>query len=878
MSFIAKLRLAGKAGRLDEAHLQRLIAHAPFAMAAIDGEGHTLAANAACKAVLGRSEEELYTGGIFAGLHPRDAPVLRERLRELLAVETESVRVRQRWLRWGRETVWCQVTGYCVAVGSQQQSVVVLSLEDVTAQVRLEEEHRDREAELALQRAAGAALAAATSADSLLESLLGALCAAGEWAVGLLWTPDAGDGVLSCTRWHTTSAETQLFVAAIRQRSLTPGSDPAVRAWTERKALWIADLGTTNRTLHVAKAQDAGLGAAVLVPLVLPGDTLAVIELLSREPREERVALLAALSEVAVMTERAIERIEADAPVRAREARFRSIAEAAGEAIISIDGESTIEFANAAAERIFGYTREEMLGQSLTMLMPPGMRPAHEAGMKRFVETERRRIQWEGIEFPGLHKSGKEILLQMSLADVGEGDRRVFTGFIRDVTEQKREESALVYQALHDALTDLPNRNLLQERLTRAVLVGHRHNSPLALLFMDLDRFKDVNDTFGHHCGDQLLQQVAERLRRTLRESDTVARLGGDEFAVLLPATDERGAQLTARRLLDAFREPYTMEGQSFDVGASIGIAYYPQHGGDAATLMRRADVAMYAAKRNASGFAVYSADRDEVSSFRLLLTGELRHAIDHNQLLLHYQPKVNLIDGKTENVEALIRWQHPKRGLQSPDGFIPLAEETGLVKPLTVWVLNEALRQHREWRSEGLDLRVAVNFSARVLHDPDLMSIVMGALHDWQVEPSNLEVEITESAIMVDPERARATLTALHEAGIMTSIDDFGTGHSSLAYLRHLPFDEIKIDKSFVLDMATSRDDASIVAAVVALGHNFDLQVVAEGVDNQRTLDMLGKMGCDLAQGFFLSRPVAAEDLSDWLRDPKRRLSVVAS
>jgi diguanylate cyclase (GGDEF)-like protein len=518
-----------------------------------------------------------------------------------------------------------------------------------------------------------------------------------------------------------------------------------------------------------------------------------------------------------------------------------------------------------------------MVGQSLTMLMPETLRPGHLAGMRRFIQTSRKRIQWNKLEFPGLHKEGHEIQLEMSIAEVGTGEERVFTGFVRDVTTRRKEESALVYQALHDALTDLPNRNLLHERLTRAVLVAHRHSTPLALFFMDLDRFKDVNDSFGHHSGDILLQHVAQRLLATVRESDTVARLGGDEFAVLLPTTDERGAAMTAKRILDALESPFTVEGQSFHVGASIGIAMYPQHGGDAATLMRRADVAMYAAKRSGAGFTTYTADRDEMTSIRLLLTSELRQAIENDHMVLHYQPKVSLQNGRTENVEALIRWQHPERGLTSPDGFIPLAEETGLMKPLTIWVLNEALRQHREWREAGIFLRVAVNFSARVLHDHELIDIVENALKTWDVEPSSLEVEITESAIMVDPERARETLAALHTRGIFTSIDDFGTGHSSLAYLARLPFDEIKVDKSFVLDMATNRDDRMIVQSVIALGHNFDLQVVAEGVDNQRTLDMLGKMGCDMAQGYYLSRPVAADQLITWLQDPAHRLSIAS-
>jgi diguanylate cyclase (GGDEF)-like protein/PAS domain S-box-containing protein len=844
----------------------------------LDAEGRTLAVNSAAVKLLGWPADELTALGILDRVYGPDAAELRDRVGDLLAARVDVLRARQRLVRRSGEMIWCRASAHRVPAGTAGRTLIVLTLEDVSEQVRLEEERWDAEIELKIQRAVTASLAAAPTADDAITSVLQAICQASGWAIGLFWTADPAEDLLHCTHdWHATSIESQLFVAATRKRPLPPRYGLPVDAWKQGMPVWQSDLAAANRSLHTGKAEDAGLASVLCIPLLLQNGIYGVIELLSWQRQDERASLTGALQSVASQLAQALERIWSDKPLRDREARYKAIAEMAGEGIITIDEHSTMMFVNVAAERIFGYTRGEMIGQSLTMLMPEELRQGHLAGMRRFLQTGRKRIQWDTLQFPGRHKNGEEISLEISLADVGDDTARAFTGFFRDVTARKKEESALVYQALHDALTDLPNRNLLQERLTRAVLVAHRHGAPLALLFMDLDRFKDVNDTFGHHCGDLLLQQVAHRLQSAVRESDTVARLGGDEFAVLLPTTEERGASLTAKRLLETLNSPFTVEGQSFEVGASIGIAFYPQHGGDAATLMRRADVAMYAAKRAGSGFATYTADRDELSSLRLLLTGELRQAIENDNMVLYYQPKVNLRDGQTENVEALIRWQHPERGLTAPDGFIPLAEETGLMKPLTIWVLNEALRQHREWREAGLNLRVAVNFSARVLHDPELIGIVATALDTWGVEPSSLEVEITESAIMVDPERARDTLASLHTMGIFTSIDDFGTGHSSLAYLRRLPFDEIKIDKSFVLDMATSRDDRSIVESVIALAHNFDLQVVAEGVDNQRTLDMLGKMGCDMAQGYFLSRPVDSPSLLAWLNDPTRRLSIAS-
>jgi diguanylate cyclase (GGDEF)-like protein len=449
---------------------------------------------------------------------------------------------------------------------------------------------------------------------------------------------------------------------------------------------------------------------------------------------------------------------------------------------------------------------------------------------------------------------------------------------LRDVTERRRTEAALTYQALHDALTELPNRHLLRDRLQQAVLVARRHNQPLSLLFMDLDRFKEVNHTLGHHSGDLLLQQVALRIRGMLRESDTIARLGGDEFGVVLPATDEAGATQTADRILKSLKQAFVMEGHVFEIGASIGITVYPDHGEDAATLMRRADVAMYVAKRTESGHTTYSPDQDENMPSRLLLTRELRFAIESGQLLLNYQPKVDLQSGVTGHAEALMRWRHPDRGMIPPDGFILLAEETGLIRPLTTWALGEALRQCQTWRNLGLDIKVAVNLSARTLHDSQLLNTISELLDRWQTAASSLAVEITESAIMIHPDRAMRTLTQLHSMGVSISIDDFGTGYSSLGYLKRLPAGEIKIDKAFVLDMTTNRDDASIVRSVIDLSHNLGLQVVAEGVENKQTLDMLAELGCDMAQGYYLSPPIPPAQFVSWLGERSRLPHPVAA
>jgi diguanylate cyclase (GGDEF)-like protein/PAS domain S-box-containing protein len=452
-----------------------------------------------------------------------------------------------------------------------------------------------------------------------------------------------------------------------------------------------------------------------------------------------------------------------------------------------------------------------------------------------------------------------------------ESGKMVQRGVLIDITERKQVEEALEHQALHDSLTDLPNRTLLYDRLQQAIIQARRDGKPLALLLMDLDRFKEVNDTFGHQYGDLLLRQVVAHLRYVLRESDTVARLGGDEFAVILPGDDMRGASLTVEKLLHVLRQPYSADDHVLDIGASIGIAIYPDHGHDAHALLQRADVAMYVAKRRDCGYAIYEPTHDPYTPSRLTLVRELRDAIDHDELVLHYQPKAHFRSGGSNHVEALLRWHHPDHGWIQPAEFISLAEHAGLMKPLSVWVLNTALRQSHVWREAGMDVSVAVNLSARTLHDPDLVATIQGLLEKWQIAPGRLELEITEGALMDDPSGAMDTLTRLHGMGVLISIDDFGTGYSSLSYLTRLPADQIKIDKSFVLDMIRNHDSAFIVRSVIDLGHNLSLRVVAEGVENQETWDLLDSMGCDVAQGYHLSRPLPAAEIGRWLIEPRQ-------
>ena len=550
--------------------------------------------------------------------------------------------------------------------------------------------------------------------------------------------------------------------------------------------------------------------------------------------------------------------------LRRSEEQYRRIVETAQEGIWQIDAADRTTFVNQAMADLLGYTADEMRGASLFSFVDDEGRAAIAAN----AQQQRQGIKGQqDVKF--LRKDGRALWTLVSAAALVDADGR-YAGtlaMVVDITERIGAEEALRHQALHDALTDLPNRTLLQDRLAQALRSAQRDGHPLALLLLDIDRFKEVNDTFGHAAGDRLLRQVGRRLRRVVRAADTVARLGGDEFAVLLPATDTGGATTAAEKIRRALEQPVGRGGYRVSAEASIGIALYPAHGAEAATLLQHADVAMYAAKRTGEGWAVYNPAHDRSSPDRLALLTDLRGAIAGGELALHYQPKVELATGRVRRVEALVRWQHPRRGLLPPAQFIPLAEQTGLMGPLTLWVLGEALRQCARWRQAGLALGVNVNLSMANLHDPALPEAVAGLLQAHGVAPADLRLEVTESAMAADMTRTIATLERLATLGVHIAVDDYGTGYSSLAYLKRLPVDELKIDKGFVRHLATDETDATIVRSTIGLGHNLGLRVVAEGVEDHATLELLRVMGADAVQGYYVSRPLPPDDLERWAR-----------
>ena len=486
----------------------------------------------------------------------------------------------------------------------------------------------------------------------------------------------------------------------------------------------------------------------------------------------------------------------------------------------------------------------------------------HLAGKDELAQTA---TAFNSMSAKLLHLEGER---QKKEAEVHSLNQELEKRVIERTTQLQDANKKLEYQALHDALTRLPNRVLFHDRLRNVLLAAHRSNEPFAVVGVDLDLFKEVNDTLGHHAGDCVLQHVAEACLRVLRDSDTVARMGGDEFAILLPkVTDLESALKVSQRVLAAIKQPIKFGDRMIDIGASLGLALYPKDGEQAEDLINHSDAAMYEAKQQKAGVLAYRPEMGEGKSEAVALKGELRRALQENELVLHFQPKIDINSNSVSGVEALVRWQHPRLGLLYPDKFIALAEHSGLIKLLTQEVLRLALRQIDAWREQGYGLAVSVNISAVNLQDAEFPDLIASMVAQYHTPPRLLELEVTETAIMTEPLRAIENIRILSELGVVVSIDDFGTGYSSMAYLQKLLVAKIKIDKSFVMEMGAGENDEVIVRSTIDLAHNLGLKAVAEGVETQAVWDKLRDLGCDSAQGYFMSKPLPAEKLIEWMK-----------
>ena len=558
-----------------------------------------------------------------------------------------------------------------------------------------------------------------------------------------------------------------------------------------------------------------------------------------------------------------------EARVEERTGQFRDLLEAAPDAMVIVAEDGTIVLVNRQAELLFRWSRHQMIGQPVERLLPGQLREAHRAHREAYRDKPEVRAMGAKIDLMALRADGSQFPVEISLAPVQTEGGVLVSAAIRDITERKQAEAALAHQALHDALTGLPNRLLLLDRLGQALASARRTGQGVAVLFLDVDRFKLINDSRGHAAGDELITRVARRLDETVRPSDTVARFGGDEFVIVCQdAGSVSEALRLAERVSDALRSPFRIAGEDVFLTASVGIALSD---GDEPpeALLRDADAAMYRAKEQGRARCEFfdQTMRTEAAE-RLELQTALHWAVERDEMRVYYQPVVDVATEHPVGVEALVRWAHPEKGIVAPASFIPLAEEGGLIIPIGASVLRQSAQDYGRWQAAGAGERftLGINLSAHQLRHPGLVELVHATLQEHAIDPRSLVLELTESVLMEDIDRHTATLLRLRELGVRLAIDDFGTGYSSLTYLRQFPVDIVKIDRSFVAGLGVDTRDTTIVRSVIELAHALGLQVVAEGIERPEQLHALRTLGCDLAQGFLFLPPAPAESLAAWL------------
>jgi diguanylate cyclase (GGDEF)-like protein/PAS domain S-box-containing protein len=550
--------------------------------------------------------------------------------------------------------------------------------------------------------------------------------------------------------------------------------------------------------------------------------------------------------------------------------RLKAIMDQIADGVVTLDTRGVIVSFSRSAETIFGHGRDEIVGRSIDALVVRNPRADGDA-----LDRVRAAAKLPGGTREMARRVGGDVIpIELAASEVFFNGDVLYILTIRDITVRKHTEEAIRSLAYHDPLTGLPNRLLFNDRLAQAIERARRNQQLLAVMILDLDRFKLINDSLGFASGDQVLRAVGERLVAALRRSDTVARLGGDDFLLLLPGVDgaENSAKV-AQKVLDTFLPPLRVDDQELHLGATLGITLYPHDGDDTETLIRNADTALYRAKEHSRGsYQFYTTDMNATAFERLVLETQLRKALERGELVVHYQPQVRLDDGAVVGVEALVRWFHADLGLISPAEFIPLAEETGLILDLGRWVLSTACAQVRSWQQQGfVDLRLAVNLSGRQFEQDDLVRSIALVIEEAAFDPANLELELTESSIMRNPEQAVSKLHALDRLGIRLSIDDFGTGYSSLGHLKRFPIRTLKIDQSFIQNITTDPNDAAIARAIIALAESLQLKVIAEGVETRDQLDLLRRYHCDEMQGYLFARPLPAGELLELLRSGSR-------
>ncbi|HXC76050.1 MAG TPA: EAL domain-containing protein [Candidatus Acidoferrum sp.] len=834
------------AERDSERRFRTLFEQAQAAMAFAGLEAHIFSVNPAFYEWLGYIESELRSMSLFDITHPDDVARMQDAWHRVLAGDAPGFRFDQRFIRRDGQPLWADVNVRLV----RDESGKPLHFQTVAVDIG------DRKRNEVLQAARFAvthALVTSPGWEAAAPNVLEGLCLALDWELAEYWEVDTTrEAMHFIAAWKRPGRDTSAYEATAAEATYKRGEGLPGAVWEAGAPMSVGDLAADG-SARSAAAVAAGLHGIAGFPVRSGRRVVGMISLHTWAARELDEGLVAVMNDVGSQIGEFVERKRAEVALQDSEKRMRSVLDNVSDGLATIDQAGIIESANPAVVKLFGYEESDLVGQPAEILIAT----THRSGFTNYLQH--RLMQDIPIsaahESMGKRKSGSLFPLEFVVSSMQVGSRHLFIATMRDISERKAHTDALEYQALHDALTGLPNRSLFGDRLRQALLSARRNQNMFGVLLLDLDRFKDINDALGHDRGDTLLQEVTARLRGVLRATDTIARLGGDEFAVL--TTDAKHPDdvvATARKILAALEGPFAIADQMVETGASIGIALYPVHGDDPTTLLRRADVAMYVAKRSGGGHAVYAPEQEAQTLRRSGLAGELRRSIPQGELVLQYQPQLTLATGAIQGMEALVRWNHPREGMMPPDRFLPLAEEMGIIHPLTAWVMDNALTQLRKWLALGLDVTMSVNVSPRCIEDHSLEEMVARALESSKVEPHRLTLEITEGVAMAAA--AGKALARLSEMGIRLSLDDFGTGYSSLLYLMRLPVNEIKIDRSFVSGLATDPDSGAIVRSAVGLGHNLGLRVVAEGLQDRAAEAILVESGCDAAQGFLIGRP----------------------
>ena len=883
----------------------------PVGITHIDPEGRILLVNPQMEKILGYPSSELIGHRMGEFVWPEDQEVRREllaRRAELHAGKIPSFTKEMRYRRKNGSPVWVGLTIAIQRDSDGRPLYDISAAEDITARKRDEQL-------LALEHEVNRSIAQAESESAAVQAAIRAICEKENWESGRYWRVDESAGVLRFGEaWCVPGSTFDEFVEQWSVVVYRPGEGLAGKAWQSGEPQWAADITQDERLGQKLLALRSGMRGVFAFPVISEGKSIGVLVFNSREVRERQDELVQAIRVIGGQMGQFLKRKQAEGKIRDQANRQRLIAEFGQQVLASTDLADVLNRAVDLVSRTLNSDYCNLLeldhdGKNLMFRAAVGWPeewigrrtvPVRTGTRADLVLSRREPLIVEDYDrdtdasSPFLREFGVRSGIvaplygttgTFGILSAHALQPRRFTedevNFLRNVAyivavaiERSKSEERLAYLAQFDSLTGLPNRHLFHDRLTQTMVQAKRSGRPMGMLFIDLDRFKLVNDTLGHGTGDRLLKEAATRLTQCVRSGDTVGRFGGDEFGAILADLGAVGdAGLVAQKIIEALERPFSLEGSETYVTASIGITLFPDDGEDAGALIMNSDTAMYRAKEQGrNNYQYFTREMNERALARVQMEAALRRAIERREFRLHYQPKVDLRSGEICGAEALLRWQHPERGIITPEEFIPVLEETGLILPVGEWVMREACGQTMAWKRAGLaTLPVAVNLSARQFQQKDLESAVRDIFTETGVDPSLIDFELTESLLMKNPEAAARTLRGLKRAGVKISVDDFGTGYSSLAYLKRFPIDTLKIDRAFIRDVTTDPEDAAITLAIIGLAHGLKLKVVAECVETESQLNFLSTHACDEMQGYYFAEPAAAAEIEVMLREGRR-------